>query len=97
MKPGKTSNDVSENSRMALQAACLKLFSCWSYSSMEAKCSPETSVDLHRTTWRCVPEDRTLHSHLLVNPNSNKHHIVESEIEENTLAEECRLLGCGAV
>jgi hypothetical protein len=34
-----------------------------------------------------IPEDRTLHSHRSVNLKPSKHHIVESEIEENTLAE----------
>jgi hypothetical protein len=28
---------------------------------MEAICSSETSVDFKRTTWRYIPEDRTLH------------------------------------
>jgi hypothetical protein len=30
---------------------------------MEAKYSTETSVDFQRTTWHCIPEDRTLHNH----------------------------------
>jgi hypothetical protein len=40
------------------------------YSStlkMEAICSTGTSVDFHRTTWRYIPENRTLHIHLCGN------------------------------
>jgi hypothetical protein len=39
------------------------LVSCLAYSStlkMEATYSSETSVDFRRTTWRYIPEDRTL-------------------------------------
>jgi hypothetical protein len=42
------------------------LVSCLAYSSslkMEATCSSETSVDSKLTTWRCIPEGRTLHDH----------------------------------
>jgi hypothetical protein len=44
------------------------LVSCLAYSStlkMEAICSSETSVDFQRTTWRYIPEDRTLHMYNL--------------------------------
>jgi hypothetical protein len=40
--------------------------SCLAYSSilkMEVTCSSEISVDFQRTTWRCIPEDRTFHKH----------------------------------
>jgi hypothetical protein len=49
----------------ALLAACFLLVSCLAYSltvKMETICSSETSVDFHRTTWRYIPEDRTLRS-----------------------------------
>jgi hypothetical protein len=42
-------------------------FSCLAYSStlkMEATRSSETSVDFYRTTWRYIPEDRTLHNYI---------------------------------
>jgi hypothetical protein len=42
------------------------LFLAWLNSSnlkMEAICSFETSVDLHRSTRRYIPEGRTLHNH----------------------------------
>jgi hypothetical protein len=31
---------------------------------MEARCSPETSVDFQRITRRYIPEDRSRHTHL---------------------------------
>jgi hypothetical protein len=36
----------------------------------EAICSSETSVDFHQTTWRYIPEDRTLHNHRCENLKS---------------------------
>jgi hypothetical protein len=35
----------------------------YSTLKMEATCFPETSFDLQRSTWRYIPEDRTLHKH----------------------------------
>jgi hypothetical protein len=39
---------------------------------MESICSSETLVDFHWTTWHCISEDRTLHSHYCQNLKSNK-------------------------
>jgi hypothetical protein len=50
------------------------LVSYFSYPStlkIEAICSFETSLDFHRTTRHCIPEDRTLHSHRCDNLRSN--------------------------
>jgi hypothetical protein len=44
---------------------CFILVSSLDYSptlKMEAICFSEKSVDSQRTTWHCIPEDRTLHS-----------------------------------
>jgi hypothetical protein len=49
--------------------------SCLAYSStlkMEATCSSETSVDFKLTTWRCKPEDITLHNRRCENLKSYK-------------------------
>jgi hypothetical protein len=49
------------------------LISCLAYFStlkMEAACSSETPVDFQRTTWRYIPEDRTLHNHRCENLKS---------------------------
>jgi hypothetical protein len=46
-----------------LLAACFMLISCLAYSStvnMKARCFSKTLVDFQWTTWRCIPEDRTL-------------------------------------
>jgi hypothetical protein len=46
------------------RAACYMLVSCLAYSSTLKNyliCSFETAVDIQRTTWRYIPEDRTLH------------------------------------
>jgi hypothetical protein len=42
-----------------LPLACLLVFAELIYSTlkMEAICSPETSVETQRTTWRHIPED----------------------------------------
>jgi hypothetical protein len=37
---------------------------------MEAMFSSETLVDFHRTTWRYIPEDRTLYNHRCENLES---------------------------
>jgi hypothetical protein len=34
-----------------------------SIKKIEEKYSSETSVDFQQTTWRYIPEDRTLHNH----------------------------------
>jgi hypothetical protein len=39
---------------------------------MEAIRSSKTSVDFQRTTWSCIPEDRTLLNHLCTNHKSYK-------------------------
>jgi hypothetical protein len=47
---------------------------CLVYSStlkIEVICSSETSVDFQRTTWRYIPEDRTLHNHRSEDLNSD--------------------------
>jgi hypothetical protein len=46
-----------------LLATCFTLISCLAHSSalkMEATYSSETPVDLQRTIWHYIPEDRTL-------------------------------------
>jgi hypothetical protein len=43
---------------------------------IEAKCSSETSVDFQRTTWRYMPEYRTLHNHRCEDLNSDKQPVV---------------------
>jgi hypothetical protein len=43
---------------------------------MEATCSSETSVDSQRTTWRYIPEDRTLHNHRCENLKSDTVYVV---------------------
>jgi hypothetical protein len=56
-----------------LLATYFVLVSCLVYSSiqkMEAICSSETSVVFQRTTWRYIPEDRTLRNHRCENLNS---------------------------
>jgi hypothetical protein len=43
--------------------AAFALVSCladFSSVKMEVICSSETSVDFQWTTWRCIPEDKTL-------------------------------------
>jgi hypothetical protein len=57
----------------ALLATCFTLVSCSASSSalkMEAICSFESYVDFHRTTRRCIPEDRTLLNHRCENIKS---------------------------
>jgi hypothetical protein len=39
---------------------------------MEANYYSETSVDFQRTTWRYIPEERTIHNHRCENLNSYK-------------------------
>jgi hypothetical protein len=42
--------------------ASVMLVCCWAYTSalkMEVTCSAETSVAIHRATWRYITEDRT--------------------------------------
>jgi hypothetical protein len=63
----------------ALFAPCFMLISCLAYPStlkMEVTCSTETSVDFQRTTWRYIPEDRTLHNHRCENVKSCKNNPV---------------------
>jgi hypothetical protein len=48
-------------------ATCFTLLSCSAYFrtlKMVATCSSETSVDFKLTTWRYIPDDRTLYNHL---------------------------------
>lgn len=55
------------------ESAFLFLVSCSAYSStqiMDVVRSSETSVIIHRITWRDVPEDNTLHCHLCENLKS---------------------------
>jgi hypothetical protein len=42
---------------------------CSSNLKTEVICSPETYVDLQRTTWRFIPDDRTILNHRCENPN----------------------------
>jgi hypothetical protein len=53
------------NKHEAELAICFILFPCLAHSStlMEGICSSETSIDFQRTTWRYIPEDRTLPNH----------------------------------
>jgi hypothetical protein len=45
-------------------AFTLVSFSAYSLTlKMEVICSSEMSVDFHQTTWRCILEDDTLHTH----------------------------------
>jgi hypothetical protein len=37
---------------------------------------PVTSVDFQRTTWRYIPEDRTLHNHRCENLSSYKYRML---------------------
>jgi hypothetical protein len=39
---------------------------------MEATCSPETTVNFQRTTWRYISEDRILHNYRYENLKSYK-------------------------
>jgi hypothetical protein len=59
--------DIPPCSALKVNRLCLSyaftLVSCWAYSSaikIEVTCSSETSADFQRTTWRYIPEDRTL-------------------------------------
>jgi hypothetical protein len=40
--------------------------------TMEATCSSETLVDFQRTTWRYIPENRTIYNHRYENLKSSK-------------------------
>jgi hypothetical protein len=54
---------------------CFTLVLCLAYSlnqKMEATCSSETSLDFQRTTWRYIPEERTLRNHRCENLKSYK-------------------------
>jgi hypothetical protein len=58
-------NKPSKNpaSKQMASRAAFALVSFFAYSctlKMEATCSSETSVDFQRSTWRYIPEDRTL-------------------------------------
>jgi hypothetical protein len=58
----------------ARNQACFMLVSRLAYSStlkMEAICSSETSVDVHRNARRYIPEDRALHNHRCNNLKSS--------------------------
>jgi hypothetical protein len=47
----------------SLIANCFVRLSCLAYSSIlktEATCSSETSIGFQQTTWRYIPEGRTL-------------------------------------
>jgi hypothetical protein len=60
----------------ALLAPCFKLVSYLAHSStpkMEAICSPETSVDFHRTSLRYIPADRTLHGSFYFKSTKSMH------------------------
>jgi hypothetical protein len=51
---------------VTLLATYFMLVSCVAYSltlKMETTCSSETLVEFQWTTWRYIPEDRTLHSY----------------------------------
>jgi hypothetical protein len=57
-------------------AACFVLISCMANSSslkMEAIRSSETSVNFHRTTWRYIPEGRSLHNYRCENLKFNSY------------------------
>jgi hypothetical protein len=55
---------------------CLLPASCWFLiwltlqPEMEDTCPSGTSVDFQVTTWRYIPEDRTVHNHCCDNLNS---------------------------
>jgi hypothetical protein len=58
---------------LALLLARFMQISCLAYSvtvKMGATYSSEMSVDFQRTTWRYIPEDRTLHNHRCENLKS---------------------------
>jgi hypothetical protein len=47
---------------------------------VEATCSSETSADFERTTWRCMPDDRTRHNRRCENHKSFiNHYLYTSE------------------
>jgi hypothetical protein len=62
-------------SRLLCLPPAFMLVSCLAHSStlkIEATCSSETPVDFERTTWRYIPQDRTLalrfsHIHSFIN------------------------------
>jgi hypothetical protein len=59
---GPDSDDESNNYE-AMLATCFTLISYLAYfltPKMEVACSSKTSVDFQCTTWRYIPEDRTL-------------------------------------
>jgi hypothetical protein len=62
---------------LRLHATCFMLVLCMAYSSTlkkEETCPSETSFDFQRTTWRYIPEDRTLNKY-------NNLHVTYSFIE----------------
>jgi hypothetical protein len=73
--------------KTALLAVCFMLVSCLGYSptlKMEAKVSPETSVDFQRTIWRYIPEYRTLHYNGCENLKSYKKTVI-SVLDHQTM------------
>jgi hypothetical protein len=55
-----------------LKVACFMVVPCLAYSltlKMEATCFSDMSVDFQWTTWRYIPDDRTLHNHCSENLN----------------------------
>jgi hypothetical protein len=65
------STDVSEEC-LALLATSSTLVSFLAFSSNMKMviCSTETLVDFQQTTWRYIPEDKTLHNNHCENPKS---------------------------
>jgi hypothetical protein len=56
--------NIASNFRVIV--ACFLLVSCFTYCltlNVESMRSSETSAELRRTTWYCIPEDKTLHIH----------------------------------
>jgi hypothetical protein len=56
-----------------LISTCFTLIYCLAYNltlKMNAKYSSEMSVEFQQTTWRYIPEDRTLHNHRCENLKS---------------------------
>jgi hypothetical protein len=67
LKVNRRFGGTSQVTSRALLATC---FHSWSLLGLETICPTETSVDFQRSTWRHIPEDRTLYNHRCGNMKS---------------------------